>query len=124
MGLTISGSVDTDSLPDDLREQCRRILDKKNLKAVTDRPKNELMTDGHQYELTLSSGKGETERHAFDESQATPEVLELLDQLKARSSSRSKRSKKNKAPAARSSRQVPRAATPYRRKERKGKVVR
>ena len=95
MGLTISGTVDIASLEKNVREQCRRQLDKKKLKAATAEAKSLSMPDSQEYQLTLKATGRKVERFQFNETQAAPELLEVIDILRAKIIGNKIRERKN-----------------------------
>ncbi len=76
--------MDTKDLPDNLAIRAKNILNAKNLKNAAKAPKNAFMVDAQQYELTIipaETQRGTPARFQFDESQAGPDILELMDEL-------------------------------------------
>ena len=83
-GITLEGKLDTKDLSDDLAVRAKKILSAKNLKKTAKAPKNTFMVDAQHYELTIipeGAQKGAPARFQFDESQADPDILELMDEL-------------------------------------------
>ena len=83
-GITLEGKLDTKDLPDDLADRANKTLNAKKLKDTTKAPKNAFMVDAQQYELTIIPEEARISspaRFQFDESQADPDILELMDEL-------------------------------------------
>lgn len=79
MGVSYQGSVDLSALPSGLYETVRTELSEKNLSKISRKKKNQFTTNSVTYELQYeNSGQPFT----IDESQASDELLELIDSLR------------------------------------------
>jgi hypothetical protein len=84
MGITLEGSMDIESLPDELARQVATELTPRKLSRVARRKAVSFAPGQQEYEITLvTAAKGEPKRYAFTDQQADPELLDLLDELTA-----------------------------------------
>ena len=82
MGITLEGSVDIESLPDDLARQVETKLTPKRLSRVARRKAAFYMPGQQEYEIIIPAGAQKSpKRYAFTDLQADPELLDLLDEL-------------------------------------------
>ena len=82
MGISLEGRIDPADLPDDLAEKVQSNLTPRKLSYVVRRKATAFMPGQQEYEVTLFSGaKSEPKRYAFNDQQADPELLDLLDEL-------------------------------------------
>ncbi len=82
MGVTLEGSVDIESLPDDLARQIEANLTPTKLSRVARRKTALYMPGQQEYEITIPAGAQKSpKRYAFTDQQADPELLDLLDEL-------------------------------------------
>ena len=92
--LRFCGELPGQDLPEGLAQALVRTLQRGDLpaavapgapdaRAIRGAPKPFGAADTLQYELTVEAEDGETRRFAFDELAVAPEVLDLLDDLKA-----------------------------------------
>ncbi len=80
----ISGQVDMADLPTDLAQRAETSLQRDYMEKAVN-PNRELpLPDEQVYELVVMdpSGKHDQARYVFADSQATPELLDLLDELR------------------------------------------
>ena len=83
MGITINGSLGIEELPKDTAAIARSVLNAKALAATEKRRGNPLQTEVQIYRLGLSDETTGTRVFKFDETQCTPELLDILDELTA-----------------------------------------
>jgi len=84
MGITLEGSLDVETLPDDLVRQIETELTPRKLSHVVRRKPISFMPGQQEYEVTLlTSAKKIPKRYAFTDQQADPELLDLIDELMA-----------------------------------------
>lgn len=84
MGVEIQGNVTLDDLPEALSEQVQTVLHPKSLSRsirTQGRPRSAVYPDQMNYDLIVQTGAKKTKRYQFTEDQATPELLDILDEL-------------------------------------------
>ncbi len=78
MGISYQGSVDLSTLPKNLYEKLSETLSEKNLSNICTKNRNHFTTDAITYELQLDSNG---QIFSIDESQASNDMLDLIDNL-------------------------------------------
>ncbi|RUA16849.1 MAG: hypothetical protein DSY55_03295 [Clostridia bacterium] len=84
MGVEIEGKVTLDDLPEALLEQVQTLLHPKTLSRsirTQGRLRSATYPDQMNYDLIVQTGAKKTKRYQFTEDQATPELLDILDEL-------------------------------------------
>jgi len=82
-GLDIAGSIDAIDLTDDLRQRATEVLAREKL-AEAAVSSDAGHPDSLQYEISVWSDGGAHASFTIDESAATPEQLEVVDELLGR----------------------------------------
>jgi hypothetical protein len=84
MGITLEGTIDSETLPDDLAQTVETELTPTRLSRVARRRATSFAPGQQEYEVTLLSGvRGSPRRYTFTDQQADPELLDLMDELAA-----------------------------------------
>ena len=84
-GLIRRGVLTGKDLPGELAERVCRAVEDGSLAACEKASSNPNLADGHTYRLTIKGRTGDERprRFAFDESQISDDLLDLLDELTA-----------------------------------------
>ena len=79
MGVSYQGSVDLETLPNDLLKEVQNEFSEKNLVKVNKMKRDPFATDSVIYEIQYDNSD---EKIIIDESQTSDEMLELIDNLR------------------------------------------
>ncbi len=80
----VRGQLDMADLPEDLAQRVETSLQHEQMQELISRSRSEPMPDEQVYEVMVIDGPGQNEpvRYVFAESEAAPELLDLVDELR------------------------------------------